>query len=111
MFPSVDTKTTTAWQALQADFDKKKDSPIKALFKNDPDRFRKYSIQGENILFDFSKNNIDDGTLKLLLNLAEECGLKEATEAMFSGEKINHTEDRAVLHTALRNFSGKPVML
>ena len=111
MFPSIDTTATAAWKALQADYEKKKAIPIKALFKNDPARFEKFSVKGENILFDYSKNNIDDETLELLLALAKECGLKDATEAMFSGEKINRTEDRAVLHTALRNFSGKPVMV
>ena len=111
MFPSIDTTNTAAWKALQAEYEKKKANPIKALFKNDPARFEKFSVQAENILFDYSKNNIDAETLGHLLALAEECGLKDATEAMFTGERINRTEDRAVLHTALRNFSGKPVML
>ena len=111
MFPNVDTTSTAAWKNLQADFDKKKVRQIKELFEQDKDRFNKFSVQGENILFDHSKSNIDEETLQLLFSLAEECKLKDAVDAMFSGEKINRTEDRAVLHTALRNFSDQPVML
>ncbi len=110
MFPSVNTEETTAWKKLQADYEAKKDRHIKELFAADKNRFVEYSVQGENILFDYSKSNIDSETMSLLLSLAEECKLKDATEAMFSGEKINKTEDRSVLHTALRNFSGKPVL-
>ena len=110
MFPSVNTKETLAWKKLQTAYEKKKNDKIKDLFSADPDRFRKYTLQTEYILFDFSKNNIDDEIMALLSELADECKLKDAIEAMFSGEKINQTEDRAVLHTALRNFSGNPVL-
>ena len=110
MFPSVKTKDTVAWKKLQAAYEKKKNNQIKKLFSDDPDRFLKYSLQTEHILFDFSKNNIDDEVMQLLTELADECKLKDAIEAMFTGEKINRTEDRAVLHTALRNFSGNPVI-
>ena len=111
MFPSVKTKDTATWKKLQAAYEKKKNNQIKSLFSADPERFVKYSLQTENILFDFSKNNIDEDIMILLLQLAEECKLKDAIEAMFTGEKINKTEDRAVLHTALRNFSGNPITL
>ena len=84
---------------------------LRDLFKNDPERFKKYSIESEQMLFDFSKNRIDQDTLKLLIQLAEDCRLKLAIEAMFSGKKINETENRAVLHTALRNFSGSPLVV
>ena len=111
MFPSVNTTNTNSWKNLLSNYEKKKNITIKELFENDGERFQKYAIQSADILFDFSKNNIDEETLSLLLSLADDCKLKEAIDAMFSAEKINKTEDRAVLHTALRNFSGKPVML
>jgi glucose-6-phosphate isomerase len=111
MFPSVNLVETSAWKKLEANFEKEKSITIKNLFADDANRFSKYSLQTENILFDFSKNNIDEETLGLLIDLANECGLKDAVDAMFGAEKINKTEDRAVLHTALRNFSGMPVML
>src|SRR5207253_9490564 len=85
-----------------------KNNKIAELFK-DKDRFTSFSQQIEDILFDYSKNNISRSTLGLLLQLADQCGVKEAIAAMFNGEKINETENRAVLHTALRNFSGDPV--
>jgi glucose-6-phosphate isomerase len=88
-----------------------KKAHMKNLFQSDPDRFRKYSFRFNDIVFDFSKNLIKEETLKILLRLANECQLKEAMDAFFNGELINQTEQRAVLHTALRNFSGKPVYL
>jgi len=81
---------------------------MKVLFA-DADRFKKFSLHFEDILFDYSKNIITAKTQQLLLQLAEECKVKEAIEGMFSGDIINETEGRSVLHTALRNFSGKPV--
>ncbi len=84
---------------------------MKDLFKNDPDRFKKFSIRHDDILVDYSKNIITDKTLQLLFDLANECKLKDAIEAMFTGERINRSENRAVLHTALRNFSGKPLVV
>ena len=83
---------------------------IQDLFKEDEARFTKYSFAIPEIVCDFSKNIVSDATLRLLLQLAEECGLQDAIEAMFAGEKVNETEGRAVLHTALRNFSGQPVL-
>lgn len=110
MFPSIKPDHTQAWKNLQAHFDEARNWQIKDLFKNDADRFNKFSIRQGDILVDFSKNVITEKTLALLLKLAEECKVKDAIEAMFSGEKINRSENRPVLHIALRNFSGNPVM-
>ena len=110
MFPSINPTTTKAWASLLQNYTENKEVTISSLFAADADRFNKYSINIKHILFDYSKNNISAETLQLLLELATECKLNDAIEAMFSGEKINKTEDRAVLHTALRNFSGKPVI-
>jgi glucose-6-phosphate isomerase len=110
MFPKVTPTQTTAWPQLQAHYNNEiKGQHMRSLFKADPNRFSKYSLQFDTILFDFSKNIITDKTLPLLRQLAEECGVKAGIEAMFSGEKINQTEGRSVLHTALRNLSGGPV--
>ncbi|UAY50729.1 glucose-6-phosphate isomerase [Ferruginibacter albus] len=110
MFPKTNPTTTAAWQQLQQHYATVKDVHMKDLFEEDADRFDKFSLYEKNILFDFSKNRITDTTIELLLQLAKDCQVKEAIEAMFNGEKINETENRAVLHTALRNFSGKPVI-
>jgi len=111
MFPKVTPKETKAWQQLQDHYNTEiKGTHMRSLFKADPDRFSRYSLKFDDILFDYSKNIVNDKTLDLLRQLANESKVKEAIEAMFSGEKINQTEDRSVLHTALRNFSGKPVL-
>jgi glucose-6-phosphate isomerase len=110
MFPSIKPDHTQAWKNLQAHYLEAKTWQLKDLFKNDPGRFNKFSIGQGDILVDYSKNIITEKTLQLLLKLAEECKVKEAIEAMFNGEKINRSENRPVLHTALRNFSGNPVM-
>jgi len=111
MFPSIKPNQTQAWKNLHLHYNEAKAWHLKDLFKNDPSRFEKYSIRQGDILVDYSKNIINDNTLDLLIALANECKLKEATEAMFNGEKINRSENRPVLHTALRNFSGKPVIV
>lgn len=82
---------------------------MKDLFKNDPQRFNKFSLKFNDILVDYSKNRITEETLSLLLELAKEANLKKSIDAMFGGEKINNTEKRAVLHVALRNRSNTPV--
>ena len=107
---NVNPTTTKSWKALQEYFDKSKSTlKLKDLFK-DQDRFNKYSFTiGGDLLADLSKNLVDEKVLKMLLDLANECDLKQDIEAMFTGEKINRSEDRAALHTALRNFSGNPV--
>src|SRR4030067_1088801 len=79
------------------------------LFNEDPDRFSKFSVRHEDILLDYSKNIINEETLQLLFELAREVKLKDAMEEMFSGHKINETENRAVLHVALRNISNMPI--
>ena len=111
MFPTINPTETQSWKALQAHFNLFDQVKMKDLFYNDPERFSTFSLQLEDILFDYSKNIITQNTVEVLLELAEECQLKAAIEAMFTGEKINGTEDRAVLHTALRNFSGNAVMM
>lgn len=110
MFPKVNPSKTTAWKKLQDHFKEMKYASMKDLFKENPNRFKNYSLAVPDIIFDFSKNLVNDETKKLLLELANECELDKAIEAMFKGEMINETEGRSVLHTALRNFSGKPVM-
>jgi glucose-6-phosphate isomerase len=111
MFPKVTPKETKAWQQLQEHYNTEvKSTHMRSLFAADAQRFSRYSLQLDDILFDFSKNRITDKTLDLLRQLAGESKVKEAIEAMFSGEKINQTEDRSVLHTALRNLSGAPVL-
>ena len=110
MFPKTDPTRTTAWQQLTAHHkEEMKGVRMKALFAEDPERYAKYHLQLDEILFDYSKNIVTEKTMSLLRQLAEQCALKEAIEAMFSGEKINMTEDRSVLHIALRNLSGGPV--
>ncbi|HUU49903.1 MAG TPA: glucose-6-phosphate isomerase [Nitrospinota bacterium] len=100
---------TKAWKRLREHFRKTKKIHMKTLFAEDPDRFKKFSIRFNNILIDYSKNIITEKTLSLLIKLAEEIDLKDAIEKMFTGDKINETENRAVLHTALRNREDTPV--
>ena len=111
MFPKINPTTTLSWKLLQEHYMEMKNIQLKELFKEEGDRFKKYSLAVPDIIMDYSKNIITDKTVQLLLQLAEECNLRSGIEAMFNGEKINGTEGRAVLHTALRNFSGKPVLL
>jgi glucose-6-phosphate isomerase len=98
-------------QQLQAHFRELSDKSILELFNNHPSRFDQFSLKWNDFLIDFSKNLITEESLQLLLALANEKGVSSAIESMFSGEKINFTEDRAVLHTALRNQSGKAVLV
>lgn len=112
MLKNINPTQTQAWNALTAHFESAQDMDLKALFAQDPARFESFSARfGSDILVDYSKNLINEETLKHLFALANETELKAAIEAMFSGEAINQTEDRAVLHTALRNRSNKPVMV
>jgi len=110
MFPKINPHSTAAWQLLREEQAIMQAIQMKDLFASDPQRFEKFSIQLEDILFDYSKNIITEHTRALLLQLASECNVAEARDAMLNGELINETENRAVLHTALRNFSGKPVV-
>ena len=109
MLPDVNFTTTQAYNYLADHFIDMEAKSVKALFAADPDRFNKFSLHFEDIIYDYSKNLIDDQTVALLLQLAKECSLKQAIGAMFSGEKINVTENRPVLHIALRNRSNKPI--
>ena len=109
MLPKINPTTTNAWKQLHQHHASIKQQHLRELFRTDPERFRKYSLHLEQILFDYSKNIISDTTLKLLLQLAEECQLPAAISAMFNGDLINETEQRSVLHVALRNFSNEPV--
>lgn len=96
-----------SWKALVTHFEEVKDLHMSSMFKEDDRRFQKFSIDQKDFLFDFSKNRITEKTFELLCDLARETGVNEAIQAMFNGEKINVTENRAVLHTALRDFSEK----
>lgn len=107
---NINPTDTQAWKALEAHQSQLAHTTIADLFKQEENRFNDYSLTFENqILVDFSKNKINQETLKLLRQLAKESALDEAINAMFTGEKINRTENRAVLHTALRNRSNTPV--
>ncbi len=110
MLPNIDFTTTQAYQYL-SDYFNETNIDIKELFASDPKRFSKFSVYFEDILFDYSKNRIDEKGIALLVQLARECRLNDAIKAMFDGEAINVTENRPVLHTALRNQSNTPVLV
>ncbi len=111
MLPKINPMGTDAWNKLEEYHFEFEGMHMKDLFENDADRFQKMSLKFEDMLVDFSKNIVDGNVRELLLELAHECGLKGAIESMFTGEKINATEDRAVLHVALRNRSNTPVLV
>ena len=103
--------SSPAWQALKAHHAAIEPLHMRRMFRDDPARFDKFSLQLGDLLFDYSKSRITDETVRLLVALAEQAGLPAAIERMFGGEKINFTERRAVLHTALRNRSRSPVLV
>ena len=109
MLSRINPTSTAAWQALSDHFQSMEGTHMKSLFGEDSSRFEKFSLTFEDILLDFSKNIITEETMRLLRDLAEECQLPAAINSMFSGEKINETEGRAVLHIALRNLSGDSI--
>jgi glucose-6-phosphate isomerase len=109
MLPNIDFTSTQSYKYLTDHYIDIVSKSLKELFESDNQRFEKFSLQFEDILLDFSKNRIDEQTLALLIQLARECGVNEAIDAMYSGEKINVTEGRPVLHIALRNRSNTPV--
>ncbi|SOE23335.1 glucose-6-phosphate isomerase [Spirosomataceae bacterium TFI 002] len=111
MLPNVSFDQTTAFRKLKSHQKTISKKTIKELFAEDPKRFKKFSIQFQDILVDYSKNRINGRTMKALVQLAEECGLPAAIDAMYAGEEINVTEGRAVLHTALRNQSDRPILV
>jgi glucose-6-phosphate isomerase len=117
MFPSIDPTTTVAWASLKKLSKPAKRFSVKQAFQDDPARFQKFALCADSLVFDYSKNRIDDKILNTLFQLSRESKVRQALLAMRAGEKINHTEHRAVLHPALRNFSktdwridGKDVM-
>ncbi len=110
MLPTINPTQTSAWKELEKYFATFNGTQMKDMFAKDPQRAAKYSLQFEDIFVDFSKNLVDEKVMSLLQKLAEECGLKDAIEAEFTGEKINKTEKRSVLHVALRNRSNKPIL-
>jgi glucose-6-phosphate isomerase len=109
MLPKTNPAATAAWKKLAAHYGAMKRVHMKRLFAEDPQRFRNFSIRFDDILVDYSKNRITAETLGLLHDLAEACGLKDAIDRVFAGDRINETENRAVLHTALRNRANTPV--
>ncbi|MEX4603185.1 glucose-6-phosphate isomerase [Haemophilus influenzae] len=109
---NINPTHTQAWKALEAHKAELSNTTIQDLFKQEKNRFDDYSLTfNDQILVDFSKNNINQTTLSHLRQLAQECALDSAKEAMFTGKKINRTENRAVLHTALRNRANTPVLV
>jgi glucose-6-phosphate isomerase len=100
-----------AWQALQAHYDKSKESHLRQLFAEDPKRGERLTAEAAGLFLDYSKNRITGETVKLLVQLAEESGLRDRIEAMFRGDKINVTENRAVLHVALRAPKGTSIIV
>ena len=112
MLERINPTTTQAWFVLKKHFEEEMNrKQMKDLFAADPNRFETYSIKQDGVLFDYSKNIITEKTVQLLLQLAKECGLENAIKAQFEGNAINETENRAVLHTALRNFTDTSILV
>ncbi len=111
MFPLVSPNKTVAWKKLEDHYHQLKNQHMRTMFNEDSGRFNKFSLCIGEIVFDYSKNIITEQTISLLSELADECGLSDATEAMFNGERINKTENRAVWHVALRNRFDHPMIL
>jgi len=109
MLPKINPVKTKSWDKLTDHYEKIKNVHMKNLFADDPERFKKFSIRFNDILVDYSKNRISEETLNLLIGLVHEIGLQDAINKMFSGDKINETENRAVLHIALRNRGNSPI--
>lgn len=110
MLPKINPTETNIWEYLVEHF-LENEFDLRTLFAENPHRFEEFSVKRDNYLFDYSKNLINSTTMEYLLRLAEETKVKEVINLMFSGEKINETENKAVLHTALRDFSDKPIFV
>lgn len=108
---TINPTQTKAWLELQSHFETMQNNSIKEMFQNDPQRAEKFYIRWNNFLVDYSKNNINQETINLLLELANQVDLKSAIASYFNGEIINQTEDRAVLHTALRSLESDVVLV
>lgn len=112
MLPRINPTSTQAWFLLKKHYEEEMNRiHMRDLFASDPERFQKFSLKQDDLIFDYSKNLLQPKTRQLLLQLAEETQLASAIEQLFTGDAINETENRAVLHTALRNFSGLPVLV
>jgi glucose-6-phosphate isomerase len=109
MLPSINPAETTSWQQLTGHLLTMQATHMRELFEEDPERFEKFQIKLNDILIDYSKNIVTEETMNLLLDLAHEVQLKDSIDAMFNGDRINQTENRSVLHIALRNLSNTPV--
>lgn len=109
--PSTSLTHQPAWHALQAHYDTIRNTHLRTLFAEDPERGERMTLDGVGLYFDYSKHRVTDETLRLLVQLAEQCGLREHIDAMFRGDKINRTEDRAVLHVALRAPEAEQIMV
>ena len=105
ILPKVNPSQTAAWQNIKSHFEKMQATSMKDLFATDVDRTQKFHVQWNDFLVDYSKNIINQETIDLLLNLANEVQLKEAISSYFEGDLINQTENRAVLHTAHNTFT------
>src|ERR1700744_265150 len=111
MVGSQQPNETAAWRALATHYQQIKDVGLRQLFADDPGRGERLTVEGAGLYLDYSKNRITDETVRLLLQLAQERGVTGRRDAMFSGEKINITEQRAVLHVALRAAKGTRVVV
>jgi len=111
MLKSIPPQETQSWQRLAAHYEEIKDVHMRDLFAEDPQRFETFSLAFNSILVDFSKNRMTEKTLNLLMGLADELGLQDAIVKLFTGERINATEDRPVLHVALRNRANRPMVV
>ena len=110
MLSKINFTETPAYDYLIDHFIEMTEIHLKTLFEKDENRFKKFSVAFNDIYLDYSKNRVNDTTMALLVQLAKECDLEVAIKALFNGDKINETEDRAVLHTALRNRSNSPIL-
>ena len=108
---TISLRQRPAWQALGAHHEKIKDTHLRQFFADDPNRGERLVVEDVGLYFDYSKNRVTEETIRLLVALAEECGLRARLEAMFRGEKINVTEKRAVLHVALRAPRGESILV
>jgi glucose-6-phosphate isomerase len=108
---NINPTSTASWKKLENHYEDIKDIHMKSLFLQDDNRKNTFSLKFEDLNLDFSKNRMTEETLGILLELAEECKLKDAIQKYFGGDKINATENRAVLHTALRNRDDEPILV
>lgn len=111
IYPEINSKVTNSWKQLQEHFKNTKNISLQKLFLENSSREKEYTYSIPNFKIDFSRNHLDKKTLSLLIDLAKKSGLPQKMEDLFTGKKINHTENRAVLHTALRDYSDKEIIV